>query len=60
MVSMAPGPERPDAGKGDQRSPGTMDLLIRYPRGPLSWWVDGRSDEAGTVATHQFRPDFLA
>jgi hypothetical protein len=25
MVSMAPGSERPDAAKGDQRSPGTMD-----------------------------------
>ena len=25
VVSMAPGPERPDAAKGDQRSPDAMD-----------------------------------
>jgi hypothetical protein len=27
-VSMAPGPERPDAAKGDQRSPDAMDLRL--------------------------------
>jgi hypothetical protein len=33
---MAPGPERPDAAKGDQRSPDAMDLrlgirVVRFP-----------------------------
>jgi hypothetical protein len=47
LVSMAPGPERPDAAKGDQRSPDAMDLrldirVIRFPG-------EQCGEDAGTV-----------